>query len=480
MSDSSCRTDENLRLRQELKARDDLILALQEEIKGLRRKTTMNSSNSSKPPSTDGYRKPKPRSLRAKSGLRPGGQPGHKGHNIEIPHEPDEVIDHLPDRCLCCPRLAECHSDGNISCEDSRFLIDAVMLTKVTEHRRMVANCPMCTSDTREPISGSLPEDLKAHVQYGDSFTVIAGLLDTYGAISDFRISQLLRSFFGVSLSPGTVVNMTARCARKLAPTLEKIRDKVAASKVNNLDETGFNVNGKTHWVHVASTPEYTIQTLSTKRGAEGIRANGIIQDFKGVAVHDCWPSYWMFDQIEHAVCCAHLLRELNGIEEMEPGHRWPGEFRQLLLDMKKARDRAVAYGKGSLSQRQIRRYSVRYDDAIRLALDESPELRIFDGRRGKYLKRGPELSLVERLREHKDSVCLFLRDFDVPFDNNQAERDFRNVKTKMKISGCFRSSGSAQHYLDVMSFLSTARKRGIGMFEAMIAVFEDRTDIIL
>lgn len=157
-----------------------------------------------------------------------------------------------------------------------------------------------------------------------------------------------------------------------------------------------------------------------------------------------------------------------------------PGEFKRLLLDMKKAKNRAVAEGKRSLSQRQIRRYSARYDDTIRLALDESPKLRIEDGRRGKYLKRGRELSLVERLRTLKDSVCMFLRDFDVPFDNNQAERDFRNVKTKTKVSGCFRSSGSAQDYLDIMSYLSTARKKGISMFDAMVAIFENRTDIVL
>ncbi len=366
-----------------IEEKDKIIASLMELRKEANRKLNMNSTNSSKPPSSDGYRKPHPTSLRQRTGRRPGGQPGHTGHNIHLPHSPDEVIDYLPDRCMLCPRLTECSSKSVFSCADSRYVVDAVMLTKVTEHRRMVAECPDPDAGTEGPTSGSLPESLRSHIQYGDSFTAIAGLLDTFGAVSDSRISQLLRSFFNVSLSPGTVVNMTSRCAELLAPTLKEIRRRIAASKVNHVDETSARVDGKLWWDHVTSTPEYTIQTICTKRGTDGVEANGILKDFEGVLVHDCWQTYWKYDGAEHAVCCAHLLRELNGIEELEPGHLWPGQFKRLLLDMKAAKERAIAKGKTALGERQLRRYSRRYDDIIDLALEESPKLRIVEGKNG-------------------------------------------------------------------------------------------------
>lgn len=289
----------------------------------------MNSSNSSKPPSTDGFNKPKPKSLRVKTGRRAGGQTGHQGHNIELPHEPDEVIDHLPPKCAGCPNLVDCASGGVFRCGESRYVIDAVMTTRVTEHRRMVADCPLAAakqgSSSEEPASGSFPEDLTAHIQYGDSFVVVAGLLNTFGAVSDIRTSRLLRSFFDVTISPGTVVSMTSRCAGKVSDVLGSIRERLLESKVNNADETGMPVNGRICWNHIVCNPGYTLQTLSRKRGTEGMDESGILQNYDGTLVHDCWPSYWKYDSMRHAVCNAHILRELNGIEEQEPGHTWPG-----------------------------------------------------------------------------------------------------------------------------------------------------------
>ncbi len=467
------------RLNQVIAGKDAVILSLQEKVKELTRRTNMNSSNSSKPPSSDGYRKPNPRSLRRKTGRRPGGQPGHEGHGIRLPHAPDETIDHLPMKCTDCPNLKDCASGSVFSCAESRYVIDAVMLTKVTEHRRMDADCPLAGSEA--DLSGSLPGNLTAHIQYGDSFTVVAGLLDTFGAVSDDRISQLLRSFFGVTLSPGTVVNMTARCADKVSETLEGISGKIAETKVNHRDETGLRVNGKLQWVHTASTDGHTRQIIGPKRGKEGIESNGEIRNFKGVIVHDCWESYWNYENSKHATCGAHLLRELNGIEEMEPGHRWPTRFKELLLEMKSAKEKAISEGKVALEPERLKSFHRRYSLAITAAKKECPPIQIRKGKNGAlYLKRGRELSLVYRLESHRDAVCLFIEDFDVPFDNNLAERDLRNIKTKAKVSGGFRSNKGAQDYLDVMSYLSTARKHGIGMFDAMTAAFEGNPDIVL
>lgn len=470
---------EVVRLKQEIANRDAVILSLQETVKELTRRTKMNSANSSKPPSSDGYNKPKPKSLREKTGRKPGGQPGHKGSGIKLPHPPDEVIEHLPVRCTGCPNLTKCASGGVFSCAESRFVIEAVVSTKVVQHCRMDATCPLAY--TGDDMSGSMPEDLSAHIQYGDSFTVIVGLLDTFGAVSDERNSQIVRSLFGVTLSPGTVVNMTARCAEKVSETMEKVSEEIGKEKVNHRDETGVYVDGKLHWVHTASTENYTRQTISPKRGKEGIESNGDVRNYKGVMVHDCFGPYWDYTEAQHAVCCAHLLRELNAIEESEPGRKWPGRFKVLLLDMKSAKEAAIAEGKVALDPKRLKSFERRYSRILRDAEKECPKPQIHRGKNGAlYIKRGKELSLLFRLQHYRDAVCMYVKDLDVPFDNNLAERDLRNLKGKTKISGGFRSLEHAQYYLDVMSFLSTARKHGISMFEALTAAFNGMADIVL
>lgn len=465
-------------LENEIERLNAIIASLQEKLKESVRVNRMDSSNSSKPPSSDGYRKPKPVSLRVKSGRSPGGQPGHSGHSMSIPHEPDEVIDHYPSRCEGCPRFSECCSGTSFSCSESRYVVDAVMLTKVTEHRRIDATCPVASIGS-EPMSGSFPENVKAHVQYGDSFAVVTGLLDSYGAMSDSRISELMRAFFGVTLSPGTVVSMTKRCADMVAPALESIREAVTGSPVAHFDESGARTGGILEWVHNSSTDLFTYLTLSPKRGMIGIEENGVLPQFKGVAVHDCWSPYFRYEGIKHSVCCAHILRELKGIESFEPDHRWPGMFEHLLLSMKSAKEEAQERGSDHITNQEWGYFDWFYDLALRVADEECPPPpEPVNKRRGRK-RKGKERSLIERLGSLKDQLFLFAKDFEVPFDNNQAERDIRNVKTKTKVSGCFRSREGAQIYLDITSYLSTARKHGIGMFDAMASAFSGKADFV-
>lgn len=465
-------------LEKEIERLNGIIESLQEKLKESVRVNRMDSSNSSKPPSSDGYRKPKPTSLRVRSGRSPGGQPGHSGHNMAVPHEPDEVIDHYPTRCEGCPRFSECRSGTSFSCSESRYVVDAVMLTKVTEHRRIDAVCPMESTDS-ESVSGSFPENVKAHVQYGDSFSVVTGLLDTYGAMSDSRISDLMQAFFGVTLSPGTVVSMTKRCAETVGPALECIRKAIIESPVAHFDESGARTGGTLEWVHNSSTDQFTYLTLSPKRGTIGIDENGVLPKFNGVAVHDCWSSYFRYDDIEHAICCAHILRELKGIESFETHHRWPGMFEYLLLSMKSAKEDAQSRGEDHLTDEEWEYYQWFYDQAMMVADKECPPPPEPTVKSKGPRRKGKERSLIERLKDLKDQIFLFAMDFRVPFDNNQAERDIRNVKTKTKVAGCFRSRDGAQDYLDITSFLSTARKHGVGMFEAMTSAFNGNPDIV-
>jgi hypothetical protein len=285
----------------------------------------MNSSNSSKPPSSDGYAKPSPRNLRVRTGRKAGGQIGHAGANLEMPHGPDSTVDHIPKGCEGCPALQAC-IDG-MGCSDRRYVIDIILGTKVTEHRSMrVSSCPMGKVFGKGDDTGPFPEDVRAHIQYGHSVSAVASLLDTYGAMSDIRISEFMKGVFGISLSPGTVVSMASRAAEKVRPALRTIRERLIEGAICFADETGIRINGKLSWVQNVSTSEYTLQTVSPHRGHDGIRLNGVLPYFKGTVVHDCFTPYWGYGA-DHGLCNVHLLRELKAVQENRPDHDWAERF---------------------------------------------------------------------------------------------------------------------------------------------------------
>lgn len=226
-------------------------------------------------------------------------------------------------------------------------------------------------------------------------------------------------------------------------------------------------MDGKQHWAHVASNGRFTYLYLSGKRGKAGMDEGGVLPRFRGIGVHDGWKPYWQYD-MGHGVCCAHLLRELKGVQENHPEQRWPQHFSSLLLLMKKRREKAIAAGVDHLSPKTLIGISQVYDTLIRLAYEENPEPEKKPGKRGRP-KRGNLLALIDRLRDYKESVCLFLKNFAVPFDNNQAERDLRMVKVKTKVSGCFRTVAGASDFLKIMAYVGTARKQGIDPFSAIL-----------
>jgi len=471
-------TESNAALNETIKSLQETIQDMQETIKELRHQLGQNSQNSSKPPSSDGFNKPKPQSLRAKSGKKQGGQPGHPGAHMAIPHEPDEIKKHLPGKCLSCPHLSECVLKNTVfACEEKRYEVNAVITTKVTEHQTVcVKSCP-CSGDA---LVGTFPENIRTYVQYGDSVSVLVGLLSTYGAVSANRIHVILGSLLGVSLSTGTITTMVSKCAQKVGNTLETIKSMLVGSSVAHFDETGTDVNGKTIWVHNSSTAELTYQTISTKRGQQGMEDNGVLSGFTGTAVHDCWAPYWKYPNVTHSVCNAHLLRELTSIEQYSPDHKWAPAFKALLRSMKKAKDQEVAKGKTKLSEQCRLEFDAEYDRLMKIADEECPIPSESSEKKKGRKKKGKERSLIERLKAFKASVCLFIDDFSVPFDNNQAERDVRNVKTKTKVSGCFRTENGAQNYLDVMSYISTGKKHGVSAYDALTAAFSGNAEIVL
>ena len=457
--------NQNAELIAQVESLTDTVNKLNETIRELREQLGKNSSNSSKPPSSDGLKKKpvkKDRSLRKKSGKNPGGQEGHTGSYLSVLSEADVVEKHMHNDCESCPHRAECMAKACV--KETRHVIDTVVEVQITAHEKLsVKECLLCG----KAKEGEFPASIKSNVQYGDNLTALVVAFNTVGAVSINRTHEILSSVFNIPLSTGTVKNMVTRCAEKVKPTIEMIRQKLSDSYLIHCDETGTRVDGKTNWAHNASNALYTYMTINVKRGYEGIKAANILPEYKGIIIHDCWESYWKFSDVTHGVCCAHLLRELNGVEENHPEQTWATEFKKLLLKMKKAKEKAIAHGKSSLSKSSVWVYKKRYDEILQTAYEENPLPQTEKGKRGKP-KKGKVLSLIDRLRKYKGAVCLFLENLSVPFDNNQAERDIRNIKVKTKVSGCFRSMEGATEYLTLMSYVGTARKHGINSFKAI------------
>jgi len=345
---------------------------------------------------------------------------------------------------------------------------------KYTAHQALVLDCPLYG----EQRKGKFPDDIKAPVQYGENLQALVVSLNTIGAVSVNRTHEILSSVFSIPLSTGTVSNMVSRCADWITGTVELIRMRIAASEIGHFDETGTRVDGKTIWVHNASNSEYTYLTVSEKRGKDGMDEGGVLPYFTGKAVHDCWGPYWKFILIIHAICCAHILRELIGVVDNHPEQTWATAFIQLLLDMKEAKEMAIRIGRERLSEECLSFYEAVYDQVIAKAYDENPLVETTGKRRGRK-KKGKVRSLIERLDILKASVCLFAKDFSVPFDNNLAERDLRMVKTKTKVSGCFRSMDGARDYLKIMSYVGTAKKQTINPYEAIRQAILGNSDFV-
>lgn len=373
------------------------------------------------------------------------------------------------------------HQGDVFTCAESRYVIETKTITHVVEHQSMVAtNCPYGCHGKDEKLAGEFPADVRGYVQYGNSVTVLVALLSTYGAVAYNRIHVLLNELFGISLSTGTISSMVKRCSDKIASVMEKIRELLKDSDVVNFDGTGLRALGKLFWVHNSSNDEYTYQSANEKRGSIGMEDNGVLPDFTGIAVHDGCPSYQNFEQIEHALCCAHLLRELNAARENEENHIWAECFQKLLIRMKKAKEDAISLGQTFLGKELLEAFSKEYDDIMSHADKECPPPEVTKERKRGKIRRGKTRALIEQLKKFKDDVCRFAHNFAVPFDNIQAERDVRNVKTKTKVSRCFRSVKGAQDYLKIMSFISTGNKHGINAFDALIATISGNAKIIL
>ena len=455
--------DQNIALTNEINTLNKTIEELTQTVKELTEKINKNSKNSSKPPSSDGYKKPSPKSLRTSSGKKPGGQEGHNGSTLSIVANPDEVISHMPSKCDGCPYRDKCQSLACIA--ETRNVVDINVTVNVTAHEALAVECPL----TKETLKGAFPKEIKAPVQYGNNLSALVVALNTVGALSVNRTNEILSGVFNIPISTGTIVTMVNRCANAVTDTVALIAQKLMDVYVTHCDETGTRVDKKTRWVHVMSSNLLTYLFLHNKRGKMAINEKGLLDQYEGIVVHDCWASYWSCNgSFTHSVCCAHILRELNGVIENYPEQEWSQRFKNLLLEMKKVVDKAKVNDKESLSSYYHKKFSKLYDEIIQKAYEENPLPESIPGKRGRK-KKGKVRALIERLDNLKDDICRFSTDFAVPFDNNQAERDIRMVKTKTKVSGCFRSVEGAKSYLKIMSYIGTAKKHGMNAYTAIL-----------
>lgn len=348
-------------LQQSFDAQTALITQLNQTIQELREQLNKNSKNSSKPPSSDGFKKPAPKSLRKPSGKKVGGQEGHQGTYLSVISDPDEIVKHMPSACEGCPHYKMCK--GTACVAEKRHVIDAVVTVNVVEHQLLEIPICMLHGDTRK---GSFPNDVKATVQYGENLQALSVALNTVGAVSVKRTHEILSGVFNIPLATGIISNMVKRCADAVSETVNRIKQKVADSSLGHFDETGTRVDKKLWWVHDASNCEFTYLDISPKRGYLGMEQCGVLPLFHGISMHDCWASYWSYEDCQHAVCCAHLLRELTGIAENHPEQKWASAFIGLLIKMKKVKDKAVEAGKETLSYYHYHKFDKRYDELIK------------------------------------------------------------------------------------------------------------------
>ncbi len=441
---------------------------LTQKITELTEQKNKNSNNSSKPPSSDGLKKPnKETSLREKTGKKQGGQPEHSATNLVVNEKPTDIKLIAPSKCQSCPMWEKCKGKA---CEGKkRSVIDIEIKKTITEYCSLEITCPK----DNQKLKGEFPKTVKGRYSYGNTIAAFLVALNTVGAVSTDRIKEIVGSIFNLPVGKGTIVKMVSRFKEKAEPALKVIKELIEKSSTAHFDETGSRVEGKTRWIHNASTFIYTYLCYSHNRGFKGMEDADVLPNFKGIAHHDCWSPYWKFKDIDHAICCAHLLRELNGIIENHPEQKWAEYFKILLLNMKHTKEVSISNGEEYANKHYLEMYDKQYDDILQSAYEMNPlpEPETSDKRGRK--KKGKIRALIERLDNYKGAVCLFFNDFKVEFDNNQAERDLRMIKVKTKVSGCFRSEDGIRDYLAVMSYVGTAKKHGKNAFQAILNVFE-------
>jgi transposase len=464
-------------LQVQLAQQEELIRQQAATIQTLRDQVAKHSHNSSKPPSSDGYAKPRvprTRSLRPAGQRRQGGQPGHPGHRLEPVAQPDHTLIHPVTECEQCHRPLSAIA---VTRYEKRQVFDLPPVrVEVTEHQAEVKRCPQCGHST----TAAFPPEVSQAVQYGPRIKAQGTYFNEYHFIPFDRVTEIFADLYGHSLAKDTVAQANAVIDQHLAPVVDLIQQQLRRAEVVHFDETGLRTAGKLHWVHVASTARLTHSTFHAKRGTEAMDSGGILPHFHGTAVHDHWSAYFRYNHATHALCNAHHLRELCFIHE-QYHQAWANDMHQLLLTIKAAVEETRPQ-QDHLPAERIAAFELRYAKILAQGAaanppppnpDPPPEMggpprRTRRGRK----KQTPPKNLLDRLTTYQQGVLAYMYDFRVPFDNNQGERDLRMIKVKQKVSGALRTTAGAGQFCRIRSYLSTMRKQGRPLLAALEAAY--------
>ncbi len=476
-------TEALLKENEELRTENAL---LRERCSELEERVNKNSQNSSKPPSSDGYQKPSkkgsdkgdtsskeapcssqetpnPKSLRPSSGNKPGGQKGHQGSCLRRVALPDYVRHLKVEKCCCC-------QSSLIDIKPTKYIERQVFDPgrpgefEVTAYWADVKVCPCGKRNTAE-----FPQGVKAAAQYGEVTQAMAVHLNQYHFIPYHRVSEYFNTIYCMSVSAGSVANFVAYTHENLASTEQSIRDALQESPVAGADETGMRVDGSLWWLHIMRDDQWTLYYLSERRGCEAMDAMGILLTFAGILVHDHWKSYFAYAAV-HVLCNAHHLRELQGVVDRDANKLALRLMKLLTLSWhfcKKYKAAGLTQMPGAI---QLRIETI-YDQILQRALTKETaymeKQRQVLGR--KKVRNTKAYNLFKRLIEFKVETLRFMSDFSIPFDNNGSERDARMAKLKQKISGCFRNEDGGTMFTRIRSYLSSAKKQGLNIFQALL-----------
>lgn len=414
-----------------------------------------NSRNSSKPSSTDSPYKDKKKNKTSKSNK----PKKRKGTTLKQVSTPDKVVFSRVTECEHCQNDLSKMPSSDL---DKRQVTDIPPIhAHVTEYQGEIKICPECHKVTK----ADFPEGITHKAQYGKNIQAMAVYLRNYQLIPLNRTLQLFKDLFQVSISEGSLVNMTKRCADGLSGFMENVKEKLQQADIIHNDETGINIAGKLHWIHTAGNKELTYLLPHPKRGSEAIDEMDILTEFNGVSVHDFWKPYEKYN-CSHAYCNAHIIRELIFVIERK-SQQWAGDLIDLLLEIKNKVDTS---DDKILSSYETEFYKKEYNKLVQTGYEKNPlpERKWTRGRR----RKGKIRCLVERLDNYQKDILRFMIDHNTPFDNNLGERDLRMVKVREKISGTFRNIERAQDYCKIRSYISTVKKQKKDVFSSLTESF--------
>ena len=452
--------------------------ALASRFAALEARVNQNSGNSSRPPSSN-FGKNTPNNTPKQTtqpgipkDIKPqGGQKDHTGNTLHKVEKPDDIVQLSTPFCTCGQYLPI--EQAEIAQTYQVFDLPQPTLY-VTEYQRLRQKCSCGLVHL-----GALPHHIHATVQYGSGVRALTTLLSNSCQLSYQKVRTLFHDLFGYDLNESTALTNNQFIYEALAPTEERIKSALLQSETVHFDESGLKVNKTLFWLHTACSTVLTYLFVHEKRGKKAhTDSTSILHKFKNWAIHDCFSTYFGFTNCRHALCNPHLLRELTF--QKEQGKLWATQIHDFLLDIyiRTEKGNIIIENIQSVKEQwqKICQNAIILEEILLAQRTPPPELSLFESqpkKRGRK-PRGKALTLLDRLFLHTDAILAFAEFQAVPFSNNQAERDIRPIKTKLKVAGCFRTTDGANRYARIQGFISTCRKNNINVFIELKKIAEN------